>query len=392
MHLCDLAGRLRGTGFLAYASGTSGTLLTSHEAAEGPVQLVLHAHGDQTGLVEVPAITPLPELGLALGSVRPISAASRALAPALAALSSVDDAPRRLPPPPCDHRRQTPLLLPRRSAGQALVAIEGLAVPPLPVAVGGPAHRDRRVRLGARIWTDAAISGTVPVTCTATTPRPTAGRTRSGSSGMPWQPRTGSGRPRITSAADRELLRHAALAILGRPADRTLHGAAPGLLVRDPATRSRHLPDALAPFAAGDPQLPAGALAAALGTHPEPVLAAFRTRLREPGAGAGEVLRELAEVTAPALARRAAALVQDHFDHRPEGATHTAAYLDQRLEHGPAVRSVLRPLVTGILRAHPPEVRRALARSSPLPAPTPPGRSGRSSWMPSWSSNPTRTS
>ncbi|MCW2873886.1 hypothetical protein [Actinacidiphila oryziradicis] len=167
--------------------------------------------------------------------------------------------------------------------------------------------------------------------------------------------------PHITSAADRELLRHAALAILGRPADRTLHGAALGLLVRDPATRSRHLPDALAPFAAGDPQLPAGALAAALGTHPEPVLAAFRTRLREPGAGAGEVLREIAEVTAPALARRAAALVQDHPDRRPEGATHTAAYLDRRLEHGPAVRSVLLPLVTGILRAHPPEVRRALA-------------------------------
>jgi hypothetical protein len=66
-------------------------------------------------------------------------------------------------------------------------------------------------------------------------------------------------------------------------------------------------------------------------------------------------------VTSPALARRAAALVRDHLDHRPEGATHTAAYLDRRLEHGPAVRSVLLPLVTGILRAHPPEVRRALA-------------------------------
>jgi DNA-binding GntR family transcriptional regulator len=39
---------------------------------------------------------------------------------ALAALSSVDDAPRRIPPPPCDHRRQTPLLLPRRSPGQDL--------------------------------------------------------------------------------------------------------------------------------------------------------------------------------------------------------------------------------------------------------------------------------
>jgi hypothetical protein len=55
-----------------------------------------------------------------LGPVRAISAASRALAPALAALSSVNDAPRRFLPPPCDRRHQTPLLLPRRSPGQGL--------------------------------------------------------------------------------------------------------------------------------------------------------------------------------------------------------------------------------------------------------------------------------
>jgi hypothetical protein len=166
----------------------------------------------------------------------------------------------------------------------------------------------------------------------------------------------------VRSEADRELLRYAALAILARPGDCTLHGAALGLLVRDPVTRSRHLDAALAHFAAGDPQLPAGALAAALGTHPEPVLAAFHSRLRASGQGGGaaEVLDELARVSAPALARRAAALVQDHLLHHPEGAPDVARYLDRRLEQGPGVRAVLLPLVTALLTDHPPEVRRTL--------------------------------
>jgi hypothetical protein len=166
--------------------------------------------------------------------------------------------------------------------------------------------------------------------------------------------------PHVTSAADRELLRYAAMAILDRPTDCTLHGAALALLVRDPATRSRYLPDALRHFAAGDPQLPACALVACLSTHPEPVLVAFQVRLREPGAGAGEALRELAEITAPALARRIAKLVGDYAAHRPEGVDHVAAYLDRRLEHGPGARSVLLPLVTGLVREHGVEVRRAL--------------------------------
>ncbi|MDJ0343286.1 serine protease, partial [Streptomyces sp. PH10-H1] len=167
--------------------------------------------------------------------------------------------------------------------------------------------------------------------------------------------------PYVRSDADRELLRYAALAILARPSDCTLHGAALALLVRDPATRSRHLPAALAHFAAGDPQLPAGALATALATHPEPVFAVFQARLREPGAGGAEVLRELAAVTTPALARRAAALVRDHLRHRPEGAVHAAEFLDRRLEQGASARAVVFPLVVELLREHPPEVRRALA-------------------------------
>lgn len=111
----DLAGRPRGTGFLVEARDGRGTLVTSHEAVDGLVRLVLHAHGEQTTLVEAHAITPLPELGL------------------------------------------------------ALVATEGLDVPPLPVAgferSAGPG---RAVRLRGTGWVEAAIAGTAPVTYTAT--------------------------------------------------------------------------------------------------------------------------------------------------------------------------------------------------------------------------------
>ncbi|MFD9193318.1 trypsin-like peptidase domain-containing protein [Streptomyces phaeochromogenes] len=165
--------------------------------------------------------------------------------------------------------------------------------------------------------------------------------------------------PHVRTEADRELLRYAALFLLARPGDCTLHGAALALLVRDPHTRARHLPGALARFRAGDPRLPASALTAALETHPEPVLAAFGDRLREPDTG--EALRTLAEVTTPALARRVAVLVRDVVERRPEAVAHVAAYVDRRLEHGPAARSVLYPLVTGLLYGGRPQLRAALA-------------------------------
>lgn len=168
--------------------------------------------------------------------------------------------------------------------------------------------------------------------------------------------------PKATGEADRGLLRYAALALLGRPSDCTLHGAALALLVRDPRSRPEYLERALKRFAAGDGQVPAAALAAALGTDPEPVLGAFRGRLREPGPGTGDVLRTLADVTAPALARRAATLVQELAESRPEAAPHVAAFVDRRLEHGPAVRAVLFPLVVGLVQAaRPVAVRIALA-------------------------------
>ncbi|MER5210854.1 serine protease [Streptomyces sp. NPDC002838] len=165
--------------------------------------------------------------------------------------------------------------------------------------------------------------------------------------------------PHVRTEADRELLRHAALALLARPADRTLHGGALALLIRDPHTRARHLPQALGHFVAGDPQFPPSALVPALATDPDQVLDAFRDRLRRPDAG--EALRTLADVTTPALARRVATLVREAVEQRPETAAHVAAYVDRRLEHGPAARAVLLPLVTGLLDGGPERARAALA-------------------------------
>ena len=165
--------------------------------------------------------------------------------------------------------------------------------------------------------------------------------------------------PHVPTEADRDLLRYAALALLARPGDCTLHGGALALLVRDPRTRAQHLPQALRHFTAGDPHLPPSALVPALTTHPEPVLDAFRTRLLGPEPG--DALRTLADVTTPALARRVAVLVREVVERRPETAGHMAAYVDRRLDQGPTVRPVLLPLVTGLLDGGPAPVRAALA-------------------------------
>ncbi|WP_037681976.1 hypothetical protein [Streptomyces cellulosae] len=165
--------------------------------------------------------------------------------------------------------------------------------------------------------------------------------------------------PHVRTEADRALLRHAALALLARPDDGAVHGGALALLVRDPHTRARHLPQALGHFVAGDPQLPPSALVPALTTHPEQILDAFRARLCRPEPG--EALRTLADVTTPALGRRAAALVREAVERRPEAAVHVAAYVDRCLEHGPAARTVLLPLVTGLLDGGPEQARAALA-------------------------------
>ncbi|MFJ8164785.1 trypsin-like peptidase domain-containing protein [Streptomyces sp. NPDC096136] len=165
--------------------------------------------------------------------------------------------------------------------------------------------------------------------------------------------------PHVRTPVDRELLRHAAEALLARPGDVPLHGSALGMLLRDPQVRARHLPDALACFR--DPErgarLPASALVAALPVLPDPdaVFDALRARAD------GEVLRALAVLTTPALARRAGELVREHLARHPEDAPHAAAFVDRRLEQGPAAAPVLRPLVLGLLRTAPRGVRAALA-------------------------------
>ncbi|MGW5276701.1 trypsin-like peptidase domain-containing protein [Streptomyces sp. NPDC004044] len=170
--------------------------------------------------------------------------------------------------------------------------------------------------------------------------------------------------PHATAEADRALLRRSALALLAHPADVDLHGAALTLLVHDPQTRDRYLPQALRVFVQGDPQLSAAELVVALPTHREPVIGAFREALTRPGDGAGEVLLSLAGIDAPALALHAAGLVRAYVDSHPEGGAHAAAYIDRRLEHGPAARALLLPLMSGLLRdpPAPAPARGALAR------------------------------
>ncbi|WP_312847474.1 serine protease [Streptomyces sp. WAC07149] len=165
--------------------------------------------------------------------------------------------------------------------------------------------------------------------------------------------------PHVRTPADRELLRRAARALLERPGDTALHGPALGILLRDPQARARYLPDALACFRdpAGGSRLPASALVAALPVLPDPdaVFAALRARAD------GEVIRALAALTTPGLARRAGDLVRDHLARRPEDAPHAAAFVDRRLDQGPAAGPVLRPLVLGLLRGAPRPVRAELA-------------------------------
>ena len=139
--------------------------------------------------------------------------------------------------------------------------------------------------------------------------------------------------PFAVTRADRHLLRRAALAVLARPADHPLHGGALGILVRDPLTRARYLPQALERFAAGDPRLPPGTLAAALATHPEPVFAAFRDQLRRPGPDRSSLRHPRRRHRAGARPpnRRAGA---GGLGMCPEPPSTSAAYAERRLDHG----------------------------------------------------------
>ncbi|MER5552721.1 serine protease [Streptomyces sp. NPDC002793] len=173
---------------------------------------------------------------------------------------------------------------------------------------------------------------------------------------------------RTLPGPERALLRGAALSLLARPDDTALHAQALTVLVGDPDTGGRHLPQALRVFAAGDPRLPVTLLTKVFAEHPEPVLAALQARLSLPGAAAGDVLRELASSDTPALALHAPGLVRDYIDsrgrHGEDAGPGTAAYVDVRLEQSPAARALLLPLLAGLLRDPPvpPPVRAALAQ------------------------------
>ncbi|NEA09346.1 serine protease, partial [Streptomyces sp. SID10692] len=126
--------------------------------------------------------------------------------------------------------------------------------------------------------------------------------------------------------------RSAAETVLDRPEDAELHAAARAVLVRDPKSRGRHLPDTLRAFATGDTRVPLELLAEVFPAHPEPVLAALRARLARPGDGGASVLRALAGLDTPALALHVAGLVREYIDAHPDDGTHAAEYVDLRLE------------------------------------------------------------
>ncbi|MGV9269261.1 trypsin-like peptidase domain-containing protein [Kitasatospora sp. NPDC003701] len=165
-----------------------------------------------------------------------------------------------------------------------------------------------------------------------------------------------------------ELLRFAALALLAREEEPCLHGAALALLVRDPQARAVHLPAALAAYRHGEDRfLTARALAPALESDPEPVLAAFAQRLDAPGAAVAETLRVLADARTPQATRRGAELAARLLRERPALAGPVAVdYLGRRLERGaagsPAARLELRVLLGSALAAPAAAVRRPFAQ------------------------------
>ncbi|MEV7939762.1 serine protease [Kitasatospora sp. NPDC088264] len=173
------------------------------------------------------------------------------------------------------------------------------------------------------------------------------------------------------------LLRFTALTLLAREDEPGLHGAALALLVGDPATRAEHLPAALALHrAGGDAFLTPRALAPALESDPEPVLAALADRLAAPGAAAAETLRVLADARTPVATRRGAELAARLLREHPALAGPVAVdYLGRRLERaatgGPAARLELRVLLGGALAARTAGVRRPFAQVLSVPVADP---------------------
>ncbi|MFI9332901.1 trypsin-like peptidase domain-containing protein [Kitasatospora sp. NPDC052868] len=177
------------------------------------------------------------------------------------------------------------------------------------------------------------------------------------------------------SGAGRELLRYTAQTLLAREEEPGLHGAALALLVQDGPAGAAHLPAALAVYRRGeDPFLTARALAPALESDPEAVLAALAERLPEPGAAVAEALRVLADARSPLAARRGAELAGRLLRECPGLAGPIAVdYLGRRLARGgaegPAARLELRLLLGGALAARTAAVRRPFAEVLATPVP-----------------------
>lgn len=154
-----------------------------------------------------------------------------------------------------------------------------------------------------------------------------------------------------------ELLHFTAVTLLAREDEPALHGAALALLVRDPQTRTEHLPAALAAYEEDDPFVTAEVLAPALDGDLDLVLAAFRRRLAAPGGAVAEGLRVLAGAADPAVARRGMELAAELLRERPERAAQVAEYLDRLLAREADPGPLLDEVVTG----QPAVVRRVFA-------------------------------
>ncbi|MEU3574197.1 hypothetical protein AB0E96_38190, partial [Kitasatospora sp. NPDC036755] len=180
------------------------------------------------------------------------------------------------------------------------------------------------------------------------------------------------------SGAGAELLRYTALTLLGREDEPGLHGAALALLVGDPATRAAYLPAALARFrAGGDAFLTPRALAPALESDPQAVVAALADRAASPGCAAlAETLRVLADATAPAAVRCGAELAVGLLRGDGGSAGPVAVdYLGRRLARpagvGPDGRPELRVLLGAALAARSAAVRRPFAEVLSVPVADP---------------------
>ncbi|GAB7183125.1 trypsin-like peptidase domain-containing protein [Kitasatospora sp. Ki12] len=179
------------------------------------------------------------------------------------------------------------------------------------------------------------------------------------------------------TGAGAELLRFTALTLLAREDEPGLHGAALALLVGDPAARAEHLPAALALHrAGGDAFLTPSALAPALESDPEPVLAVLAEHVAAPGPATAETLRVLADAVAPVAVRRGAELAARLLRAHPGLAGPVAVdYLGRRLARaaavGPADRLELRVVLGAALGARTAAVRRPFAEVLSVPVADP---------------------